>query len=122
MEEKKTSIFYHRELTPEEQKITDRRMSNIAKALSNPTRIKILRFLARQKECFNGSLHEELGIPRATISQNLQMLKDVGLIHGKIEFPRIKYCINRENWDEARNMFAAFFADCIKEMDDPSCC
>lgn len=97
-------------------------MANIAKVLSNPIRLKILRFLAKQKECFNGSLHEELGIPRATISQNLQMLKDVGLIQGKIESSRIKYCINRENWDEARNMFAAFFADCVKEMDDPSCC
>lgn len=122
MEEKKTSIFYHRELTPEEQKITDRRMSNIAKALSNPTRIKILRFLARQKECFSGSLHEELGIPRATISQNLQMLKDVGLIQGQIESPKIRYCINRNTWDEAWNMFQAFHADCVKEKEDSSCC
>ena len=122
MEEKKTSIFYHRELTPEEQKITDRRMSNIAKALSNPTRIKILRFLARQKESFSGSLHEELGIPRATISQNLQMLKDVGLIQGQIESPKIRYCINRNTWDEAWNMFQAFHADCVKENEDSSCC
>ena len=97
-------------------------MSNIAKVLSNPIRLRILRFLARQNECFCGSLHEVLGIPRATISQNLQMLKDVGLIYGQIESSKIRYCINRENWDEARNMFAAFFADCIKEMDDPSCC
>ena len=122
MEEKKTSIFCHRELTPEEQKITDRRMSNIAKALSNPTRIKILRFLSRQKECFSGSLHEELGIPRATISQNLQMLKDVGLIQCQIESPKIRYCINRNTWDEAWNMFQAFYADCVKEKEDSPCC
>ena len=122
MEEKKTSIFYHRELTPEEQALQDRRMSNIAKVLSNPIRLRILRFLARQNDCYSGSLHEVLGIPRATISQNLQMLKDVGLINGQIETPKIRYCIDRENWDEARNMFSAFFADCIKEMDDPSCC
>lgn len=122
MTEKPTTLFYCRELTPEEEQIQNRRMANIAKVLSNPIRLKILRFLAKQKECFNGSLHEVLGIPRATISQNLQMLKDVGLIHGQIESSKIRYCIDRENWDEAQNMFAAFFADCIKEMDDPSCC
>lgn len=122
MTENTETLFHHRELTPEEQALQDRRMSNIAKVLSNPIRLRILRFLARQNECFCGSLHEVLGIPRATISQNLQMLKDVGLIYGQIESSKIRYCINRENWDEARNMFAAFFADCIKEMDDPSCC
>ncbi len=122
MTENTKTHFFHRELTPEEQQLQDRRMSNIAKVLSNPIRLKILRFLAKQKECFNGSLHEELGIPRATISQNLQMLKDVGLIQGKIESPRIKYCINRENWDEAKNLFASFFADCLKEKEESSCC
>ena len=122
MTENTKTLFFQRELTPEEQQLQDRRMSNIAKVLSNPIRLRILRFLARQNDCYSGSLHEVLGIPRATISQNLQMLKDVGLIHGQIESSKIRYCIDRENWDEAQKMFAAFFADCIKEMDDPSCC
>ncbi len=117
MLEENTTVFY-RELTPEEEKEQDRRMANIAKVLANPTRLRILRFLARQKECFGGNLHEVMGIPRATLSQNLQMLKDVGLIRGRIEHPKVRYCIDRENWDSARNMFAAFFNDCVKGIED----
>lgn len=122
MLEENTTIFYHRELTPEEEREQDRRMANFAKVLANPTRLRILRFLAHQKECFGGNLHEVMGIPRATLSQNLQMLKDVGLIQGQIEHPKVKYCINRRNWDIARNMFAAFFSDCVKEKEDEGCC
>ena len=122
MLEENTTIFYHRELTPEEEREQDRRMANFAKVLANPTRLRILRFLASQKEYFGGDLHEVMGIPRATLSQNLQMLKDVGLICGQIEHPKVKYCINRRNWDIARNMFAAFFSDCVKEKEDEGCC
>jgi len=41
------------------------------------------------------------------------------LIQGEIEMPKVRYCINRENWAIARNLFAGFFGDC-KEKD--SCC
>jgi predicted transcriptional regulator len=122
MTENTKTLFSQRELTPEEQQLQDRRMSNIAKVLSNPIRLRILRFLARQNDCYSGSLHEELGIPRATISQNLKMLKDVGLIQCQIESPKIRYCINRNTWDEAWNMFQAFYADCVKEKEDSPCC
>lgn len=105
-------------LTSKEEQ--DKKMANIAKVLSNPLRLRILRLLANQKECFSGSLHEVLCIPRATISQNLQMLKDVGLVRCEFESTKVKYCINQENLDAARTMFAAFFSNCMKEKDDKS--
>ena len=107
-------------LTSKEEQ--DKKMANIAKVLSNPLRLRILRLLAYQKECFSGSLHEVLCIPRATISQNLQMLKDVGLVRCEFESTKVKYCINQENLDAARTMFAAFFSDCVKEKEDEGCC
>lgn len=96
------------------------RMARFAKAMGHPARMAILQFLARQESCFFGDIHEELPIAKATVSQHLKELKDAGLIQGEIEAPKVKYCINRENWEIARRMFADFFDQplCKKE----GCC
>lgn len=87
-------------------------IARFAKALGHPTRIAILNFLARQESCYFGDIHDELPIAKATVSQHLKELKDAGLIQGEIETPKVKYCINRENWEIARQLFAQFFCDC----------
>lgn len=96
------------------------RMARFAKAMGHPARMAILQFLARQESCFFGDIHEELPIAKATVSQHLKELKDAGLIQGEIEAPKVKYCINRENREIARRMFADFFGQplCKKE----GCC
>jgi DNA-binding transcriptional ArsR family regulator len=45
---------------------------------------------------------------KSTLSQHLKELKDAGLIQGEIEAPRIKYCLNTENWKEAQDLFRRF--------------
>lgn len=67
-----------------------------------------------------GDIHEELPIAKATVSQHLKELKEAGLIQGEIETPKVKYCINKENWETAKKMFADFLGQpiCKKE----SCC
>ena len=67
-----------------------------------------------------GDIHEELPIAKATVSQHLKELKEVGLIQGEIETPKVRYCINRENLEHARKLFAVFFGDC--KCKDTSCC
>lgn len=86
------------------------KLARFAKALSNPTRVFILDFLIRNssKCCYSGDMAEELTIARSTLSEHLAELKKAGLIQGEINPPYIKYCINRENWDEAQRLFAAF--------------
>ena len=76
--------------------------------------------LARQESCFFGDIHEVLPISKATVSQHLKELKDAGLIQGEIETPKVRYCINRENWEIASRLFGAFWGRpvCKKE----SCC
>ena len=56
--------------------------------------------------------HTEIPIAKATVSQHLKELKDAGMIQGEIEAPKVKYCINRENWNIARELFAKFFGQC----------
>lgn len=95
-------------------------IARFAKVMGHPARIAILQFLASQESCFFGDIHEELPIAKATVSQHLKELKEAGLIQGEIEAPKVRYCINRENWETARQLFADFFHQplCKKE----GCC
>ncbi len=90
--------------------ITDKqkRLARYAKAMGHPIRIYILDLLSKQSCCYSGDLTEDLPIVKSTLSQHLKELKDAGLIQGEIEAPRIKYCINRENWKEAQYLFQKF--------------
>lgn len=96
------------------------KIARFAKAMGHPARIAILQFLASQESCFFGDIHEELPIAKATVSQHLKELKEAGLIQGEIEAPKVKYCINRENWEAAKRMFAGFFGQTVCKKE--SCC
>lgn len=87
------------------------KLARYGKALSNPIRVFILDFLIKNsnKCCYSGDMVEELPIARSTLSEHLAELKKAGLIQGEINPPYIKYCINRENWEEAQLLFANFF-------------
>lgn len=104
------------------QKYTDKqiRIARYAKALGNPARIAIMEFLSRQETCFFGEIHEILPIAKATASQHLKELKEAGLIQGEIIPPKVKYCINRENWLEAKALLGGFFGECSCKKE--GCC
>lgn len=106
----------------DKQKYTDKqiRIARYAKALSHPARVAIIDFLARQETCFFGEIHEKLPIAKATASQHLSELKNAGLIQGEIIPPKVKYCINQENWKEAKALFGEFFGQCLCKNE--SCC
>jgi len=70
------------------------RLADIAKALSHPARIKILKLLAGMNACVCGDLVNLLPLAQATVSQHLKELKRVGLIQGEIDGPKVCYCIN----------------------------
>ncbi len=84
----------------------DNRIARYAKALGHPARAAILRLLERKNACYCGDIVEELPIAQATVSQHLKELKDAGLIQGEINPPKVRYCINRENLQEAKLLFA----------------
>jgi predicted transcriptional regulator len=86
-----------------------KQMARFAKALGHPTRLLILKYLDNQSCCFTGDLVEVLPIAQSTVSQHLKELKDAGLIQGEVNPPKIKYCINQENWMTAKSLFTEFF-------------
>jgi ArsR family transcriptional regulator len=87
------------------------KIARYAKALGHPVRVFIMDFLVRNADkcCYSGDMAEELPIARSTLSQHLKELKAAGFIQGEINPPYIKYCINKESWKEAREMFDEFF-------------
>ena len=90
--------------------ITDEqvKIARYAKAMGHPIRMYVLELLSKQSCCYSGDLTEDLPIVKSTLSQHLKELKEAGLIQGEIEAPRVKYCINRENWKEAQDLFRKF--------------
>jgi predicted transcriptional regulator len=94
-------------------------LARFAKALGHPVRVYIMELLSTQPCCFSGDLAEELPIARSTLSQHLSELKDSGLIQGTIQAPKIKYCINTENWAKARDLFGDLFK--TTPVTDTSC-
>ena len=95
----------------EEQK----KAARYAKAMGHPIRMYVLELLSKQSCCYSGDLTEYLPIVKSTLSQHLKELKDAGLIQGEIEAPRIKYCLNKENWKEAQDLFSKFLKIDIEE-------
>lgn len=94
-----------------EEVFTDKQkqLARFAKALGHPVRIYILQLLSTQACCYSGDLSELLPIAKSTLSQHLKELKDAGLIQGEIEAPKIKYCVNKANWERARVLFKNLF-------------
>jgi predicted transcriptional regulator len=82
--------------------------ARFAKALGHPVRMYIIELLSKQSCCYSGDLSGELPIAKSTLSQHLKELKDAGLIQGEIEHPKIKYCLNKENWKFAQKLFRKF--------------
>lgn len=77
--------------------------------MAHPVRIKILGLLTSQPCCYTGDLTEMIPLAQSTISQHLKALKEACLISGEIKPPKVKYCLNRENWQEAKKLFEKFF-------------
>jgi predicted transcriptional regulator len=71
-------------------------LADVAKALSHPARIRILKILNDMDSCMVGSLVDQLPLAQATVSQHLKELNDC-LIDGEIDGPKICYCVNNKN-------------------------
>ena len=82
--------------------------SELAKALSHPARIAILKTLASRNTCICREIVEELPLSQSTVSQHLKALKEAGLIYGEIEGPRSCYCLDKEGIQKLSKFFSQF--------------
>jgi ArsR family transcriptional regulator len=77
--------------------------------LADPTRLKLLRLLAKQREpdalCVN-ALARRLGVTQSAVSQHLRVLKSSGLVKGERRGYRIHYFINQETLIQAQQQIS----------------
>ncbi len=98
------------------------KLSEIFKALSDPTRLKLVKLLSQRSTeitlnncnpdtcqgkagplCVN-ALVNRLGGTQSAISQHLRVLRQAGIIRGERKGSFIHYSINQDNLDEFKTM------------------
>lgn len=72
----------------------DEELASLARALSHPARVAIIRHLAHSGTCVCGEIVSVLPLAQATVSQHLKVLKEAGLVQGEVDGPRTCYCVN----------------------------
>lgn len=100
--------------------VKDNTLAKIAKALSHPARISILKILIKRQACICGDIVDELPLSQSTISQHLKELKAAGLIKGEIEGVKTCYCIDEKQWKAAQVLLNGIFSSYKKVGSD--CC
>jgi DNA-binding transcriptional ArsR family regulator len=91
-------------------------LADVAKALSHPARINILKILTEMNVCMCGDIVDLLPLSQSTVSQHLKELKRVGLIQGDIDGPKVCYCVNNQTLQKAKNELDKLFSQvCVCE-------
>ncbi|NJL08109.1 MAG: winged helix-turn-helix transcriptional regulator [Methylacidiphilales bacterium] len=88
----------------------DIRRTERLRALAHPTRLAILRALARHGTCLCGQLVELTPLAQSTVSQHLKVLKDAGLVRGRIDGPRSCYGLDADAIADLASDLADLFA------------
>ncbi len=93
----------------EEFSKNDVEFSALARALSHPARLSILRILLSGEVHTCGDIVKVLPIAQPTVSQHLKELRLVGLIKYEIQPPRVLYSINRQRFQKLEKMWGKVF-------------
>lgn len=90
----------------DEFSVEDQQMSLLAKAMSHPARIAILRILAEYPRLTCGEIVELLPLAQATVSHHLKDLTEVTLINLIHEGKRSLYELNWNTWNVYTKQFS----------------
>ena len=85
----------------------DEELAELARALSHPARVAIVRHLATRGTCVCGEIVNVLPLAQATVSQHLKVLKEAGLVQGEVDGPRMCYCVNPETVKRFQSLVAS---------------
>lgn len=85
------------------------REAEILKVLGHPVRLKIVAGLMSQS-CNVKKIWECLGLPQATVSQHLALLKNKGIIEGRRDGVEVFYQVTS---DQAQSIITAMLGDSI---------
>jgi ArsR family transcriptional regulator len=78
---------------PVDGSAADEELAAFAKAIGHPTRVRILRMLARKEARMCSHIVDELPLAQSTVSEHLRILRSAGLVQANDNGPRVSYCI-----------------------------
>jgi len=78
---------------PVEDPQADAELAAFAKAIGHPTRMRILRMLARKQARMCSHIVDELPLAQSTVSEHLRILRAAGLVKANESGVRVSYCI-----------------------------
>lgn len=88
----------------------DERLYHILKALGNPVRLQIVRFVQQHPWCIANQIQlqlpEDVARAQSTLSQHLKILRAAGLIKAKCDGTAMSYVIDEESLDWLRSQLA----------------
>ena len=73
------------------------RLVKMFKALGNPTRFEILKYMLTHPGCITADVVAALPLAQATVSQHLKVLREAGWVHSEDAGPATMYCVHNEN-------------------------
>lgn len=71
-------------------------LAKIFKALSDPTRLKLVHLLSQNKQLCVNAMTNKTGVTQSAVSQHLRILRDIGLVNAERLGVNIHYSLNKE--------------------------
>lgn len=96
---------------------TDEQISELAKSLAHPARLRIIRLLLATPGCIGGDIVDAVGLAQSTVSEHLRILKAAGVVCGEIDGPRICYALHPSALDPLADFIAS-----LTPPPDGACC
>lgn len=84
-------------------------MADMFKALSDPTRLKIVNMLTESQYLCVGVIAEKTGMSQPAISQHLKVLKTAGILDARKMGLEMHYSINPKKVTEFKNIINTLF-------------
>ena len=84
----------------------DQRLYLILKALGNPVRLQIVRYIHEHPRCIGNQIQlqlpDDVARAQSTLSQHIKILRDAGVIEAECDGAAMCYMLNRHSLDWLR--------------------
>ena len=92
------------------------------KALGHPARLQILRVLATRGSCVCGEVVQVMPLSQATVSQHLKVLKEAGLVCGRIDGKNSCYGLDPDGIADLRATLDAVLGGLLADLEASTAC
>jgi DNA-binding transcriptional ArsR family regulator len=86
-------------------------MADVFKALSDPTRLRLLKLLGGGQALCVNALARKLGVTQSAVSQHLRVLRQTGLVTGSREGSFIHYSLKTDRLSTYQNWLSKILGD-----------